>query len=134
MPKSTDTSPASVAAWMCQLLLLSLQTLQSVLETNGSFPLLGETDFCFWESLGTVHTGREAFPPGRSTQTLLPARQAHTSKELLSLCWQQPRWEAKAERDFSNFLAIRGKADSPHLPEIHCRIIGTQRSQISYVL
>lgn len=79
-------------------------------------------DFHSWESLSIVHTGREAFPPGRSTQILLPARHAHPSKELVSPCWQQPRGEGRTERDFLNFLAVRGEADGPHLPEKHCRI------------
>lgn len=125
LPKGSDTSPASVATWMCQLLLLFLQTLQSVLKTDRSFPS--------WESLSIVHMGREAFLPGRSTQTLLPAREAHVSKELVSLCWQQPGWEGTT-KDLLNFLALRGKADGTHLRGKHCRIIGTQRSQTSYIL
>lgn len=69
-----------------------------------------------------MHTGREAFPPGRSTRTLLPARQAHTAKSLCHYAGSKLRGKGGTGRDLLNFLAVRGKADGSHLPIKHCRI------------
>lgn len=47
----------------------------------------------------------------------------HTlAKSSCHYAGSEPRRERRTERDFFNFLAVRGKADGSHLPKRHCRI------------